>query len=191
MSILFDEENDSFTENSDDNKDNNSSLNKDNSIELSIYLIINELIKRTKNLSNYKKILSKQNRDIFTLKKIPKINLLQYLDRVTKYLQIERSTLIIGLIYFDRIILNNCIYVTEYNVHQLILISLIISYKNNEDITFENDYLSEIGGIKLKFFTQLEIKYLELIDYNLFVSIDEFLKYKNLLKNYCFKYNCL
>jgi hypothetical protein len=69
MSLLFDEENESFTKNYDDNKDNNSSLYKDNSIELSIYLIINELIKRTKNLSNYKKILSKQNRDIFTLKK--------------------------------------------------------------------------------------------------------------------------
>ena len=73
MSLLFDEENESFTENYDDNKDNNSSLYKDNSIELSIYLIINELIKRKKNLSNYKKILSKQNRDIFTLKKFQKL----------------------------------------------------------------------------------------------------------------------
>ena len=48
MSILY-ESNDSFTTNNSDEDENNQSLYSNNSIELSIFLILNEIIKKNKN----------------------------------------------------------------------------------------------------------------------------------------------
>jgi hypothetical protein len=189
MSILY-ESNDSFTTNNSDEDENNQSLYSNNSIELSIFLILNEIIKKNKNSSQYKKIVIIQKKQIFSLNKIPKINLLQYLHRIVQYCEIERSTLISALIYLDRFIQNTNIYLTEFNIHQILMISIIISYKMNEDIIYTNNFLCEVAGINLKIFNQLQIEFFKLINYNLCISEKEFTKYKKLLENYCYKTNC-
>ena len=186
MSILY-ETNDSFIINNNEKDENNKSLNSNNSIELSIFLILDEIIKKNKKLPNYKKIIISQKKQIFSLNKTPKINLLQYLYRVIKYIGIERSTLISALIYLNRFINTTTIYLTEFNIHQILIISIIISYKMNEDIIYTNDFLSEVAGISLNIFNELEIEYFKLINYNLFISEKEYTKYKIVLDNYCYK----
>ena len=59
-----------------------------------------------------------------------------------------------------------------------------MSIKFNEDRYYDNKYYSKIAGVKVKELKQIEYKFLDLIDFKLFISEDEFLKYKIFLENY-------
>jgi hypothetical protein len=186
MSLINYERNNSLTTQNSDKDVLNKSLGLDNSIELSIHLLLKELLKKNKSLPNYKIIVSKQRNQIFSLSKIPKINILEYLYRIINYIEIERTTLISALIYMNRVLSLDSFFLTEFNVHQILLMCIITSYKMNEDIIYGNDFMSEVAGISLKKFNKLEIEFLDLISYKLIIYEDEFLNYKELLENYCY-----
>ena len=186
MSLINYERNNSLTTQNSDKDVLNKSLGLDNSIELSIHLLLKEILKKNKSLPTYKIIVSKQRNQIFSLSKIPKINILQYLYRIINYIEIERTTLISALIYMNRVLSLDSFFLTEFNVHQILLMCIITSYKMNEDIIYGNDFMSEVAGISLKNFNKLEIEFLDLISYKLMIYEDEFLNYKELLENYCY-----
>lgn len=163
------------------------SLTSDNSIELSISLILEEIIQRNKEHPSYKKLLKKQSKSIFNMNKIPKITVLEYLHRINQFTELERSTLICTLIYLDRITKSNLIILTEYNVYRLLLMSIIVSIKYNEDVNFLNDYYCKIAGLNLKEFNKIEAEYVYCINFNFFIKDNEFQTYKKYLENYCYK----
>ena len=66
--------------------------------------IIKILLKRNKNLKYYSKKIKEQENSIFNSKKIPEISLINYLERIRKYSEIENNNLIISLIYIDRLL---------------------------------------------------------------------------------------
>ena len=186
MSLINYERNNSLTTQNSDKDVLNKSLGLDNSIELSIHLLLKELLKKNKSLPNYKIIVSKQRKQIFSLSKIPKIGILEYLYRIINYIEIERTTLISALIYMNRVLSLDSFFLTEFNVHQILLMCIITSYKMNGDNVYGNDFMSEVAGISLKNFNKLEIEFLDLISYKLMIYEDEFLNYKELLENYCY-----
>jgi hypothetical protein len=186
MSLINYERNNSITTQNSDKDVLNKSLGSDNSIELSIHLLLKEILKKNKSLPTYKIIVSKQRKQIFSLNKIPKISILEYLYRIINYIEIERTTLISALIYMNRVLSLDSFFLTEFNVHQILLMSIITSYKMNEDNVYGNDFMSEVAGISLKNFNKLEIEFLDLISYKLMIYEDEFLNYKELLENYCY-----
>ena len=55
---------------------------------------------------------------IFGSKKPPSIAILAYLERIAKYTQIEESTLIICLIYIDRVCDLSKMQLNEFNIHR-------------------------------------------------------------------------
>ena len=59
---------------------------------------------------------------------------------------------------------------TEYNVHKLLCISILIAIKYNEDKISNNEYYSKIFGLSLKLVNHLEYSYLKLLDYKLYVE---------------------
>ena len=145
--------------------------------------LINDLLLNNKSLSIYSQKNKEQSKMVFSCKKKPKIKIKDYLKRIIQYTGIESSSLIIALIYLDRICLND-ILITEYNIHRLVLTSLIISIKYNEDLIFENKYYSEVAGVSIKEFNSLEREFLTIINFNLYISDEEFLKYKFYLEKY-------
>jgi hypothetical protein len=58
----------------------------------------------------------------FTSKKPPAITIEAYLERILKYSHIEESTLILSLIYIDRVCDINNIQMTNFNIHRYYLI---------------------------------------------------------------------
>ena len=153
------------------------------SISLSISAILEELLKQNKQLSSYKKKIYEQSKMVFSCHKKPKISILEYINRIIKYTYLEKSSLIVSLIYLDRICQND-ILLTDYNIHRLLLISIIISIKINEDKIFGNNYYAEVGGISIKEFNSIESDFVNYINYYLFVTEEEFFKYKRFLENY-------
>ena len=153
------------------------------SISLSISAILEELLKQNKQLSSYKKKIYEQSKMVFSCHKKPKISILEYINRIIKYTYLEKSSLIVSLIYLDRICQND-ILITDYNIHRLLLISIIMSIKINEDQIFNNNYYAEVGGVSIKEFNSIESDFVNYINYYLFVTEEEFFKYKRFLENY-------
>ena len=69
----------------------------------------------------------------FCSKEIPNITITNYILRLTKKINIEPSTLILGIIYFDKICNKGNIILSFLNVYRLILISLVLAIKFNEE----------------------------------------------------------
>ena len=114
----------------------------------------------------------------------PKISIYEYVSRIQKYCAIEKNIIILGLIYIDRICDINRLRLTNYNIHRILFISILIALKYNEDSIYSNKYYSEVAGVSLKELNSMEISFLELLDFKLFVSEEEFKKYNFYLENF-------
>ena len=119
----------------------------------------------------------------FISKKIPNVSIQNYLDRLAKYSKIENNTLLLVLIYIDRICELNKIRLNYFNIHKLILGGLLIAIKYNEDDYFSNTFYSKVGGVTQKEINNLEYEFLTLIDFNLYVSDELFIRYYDYIKN--------
>ena len=120
----------------------------------------------------------------------PKISIAKYIRRIIKHSNPEPSTLILGVIYFDRICNNGNIIFNFFNVYKLLLISFVLAIKFNEEYFETNQYYSKIGGLNLNNFNKLEIKVLEIINYDLYVYEDLYVNYLNQFSALIEKYLC-
>ena len=121
----------------------------------------------------------KLRRDIFTGKSLPKITLIDYINRIITYSDSEINTLICSLIYIDRI--NKIKAINEFNIHRIFFTAVLISIKYNEDIIFNNDYYSKVAGVKLNEINKMELEFISLLDFNLYIDPEEFGTYKQFI----------
>lgn len=117
----------------------------------------------------------------FLSKKVPAITIKNYLERLIKYTKIENTTLVLILIFIDRVCDINKIRLNYFNIHKLIIASMLVSIKYNEDDYFSNEFYAKVGGIKMAEMNKLEYEFLSLIEFNLFVNEDVFNKYNTYL----------
>ena len=127
----------------------------------------------------------KSNKDFhFTIFIKPAIPLLDYLRRILTFLKLDFSTLIIAMIYIDRICREK-VFLNEFNVHRIMVISIYIAYIYNEDKTYDNNYLSLVSGMSKNEIVTLEEDFLELIEFKLFINDSLFNQYKDcVLRDY-------
>ena len=155
-------------------------LNLIKSISQSLITILEE----NKKLKNYKEIIKKQNKMIFSANSIPSISINDYLIRIQTYSEIEKSTLILALILIDHICKKAELILTYYNIHRLLFGAILISIKYNEDTYYDNKFYSEIAGVKLKELKLIEYNFLELSDFNVFVNEKEYNQYQQYLEDF-------
>ena len=120
----------------------------------------------------------------FSANLIPGISIEDYLLRIQTYANVEKSTLIISLIFIDKLCHAADVTLTHYNIHRILFTALLLSIKYNEDSFFDNQYYSEIAGVKIKELKLLEFTFVSLVDFNLFVSDELYEKYRNYLENF-------
>ena len=157
---------------SDDAQINEILLNKINKI-LSIVLEENKALK------NYKEKLSSQESMTMTSYNKPSLSILDYLYRIQSYTEAEDNTIIIGLMYIDRICEQSSIILTPYNLHRLVFVAILMAIKYNEDVCFEFEFYAKIAGIPIKELKILEREFVELIKFHFYIGKDEFDKYKS------------
>ena len=150
----------------------------DESILNKINQILQFVIEENKNLKNYSEKLKLQKKMSFNSNFIPSISLKKYLDRIAKYTEAEESTLIIALIYIDRICEMANIILTPFNIHRIIFTSILLAIKYNEDIFFDFDFYAQVAGIPAKELKILEIEFSFLLKFKLFVNNSIFNDYK-------------
>ena len=119
--------------------------------------------------------------DPFTSRKIPKISIKDFLDRLLKYGKTFNEIAIIIFIYIDKICNKHKINLNYYNIHKLILAAFIVAIKFHEDENYSMSYYAKLGGISTKEAIKLEYEFTSLIDFKLFVEQKEYDKYYNYL----------
>jgi hypothetical protein len=120
----------------------------------------------------------------FALEVEPGMDLLNYTIRIAEFSRCSNATLVISTIYLARCALNNSsdYEITARTVHKLLLTAILIGYKFHEDKIISNKYMSEIGGISLCELNDLEHRFLSDIKFKLFVDIDEYQFYENIIR---------
>ena len=146
-------------------------------LELNITTILTEISGQNSNIEF-------NPEDPFSTKYPPKVALQYFFGRIKRYTQIEKSTLIIILIYADRMCTTSGIILNPHNIHRIILGCLLLALKYNEDMYYTNKYYAEVGGLSLKEINDLEYFSFQLLDFNLYVSDDIYIKYKQYISNY-------
>ena len=139
--------------------------------------ILLHILSENKKSKDYYKKLSLNQDGHFTFKVYPSISLFDYLQRIIKYVKIELSTLIIAMIYIDRICQDK-VFLNEFNIHRIMLIAIYMAYIYNEDCVFDNKYLALVSGLSKAEMMTLQEDFLDLVEFNLYVSDKEFEQYK-------------
>ena len=142
------------------------------------------ILEDNKNRPNYKDILKKQSSMIFSSSNIPNISIENYLKRIQTYSNIEKNTLIISLIFIDRLCKISNLTLTYHNIHRILFTAILISIKYNEDNFYDNKYYSQIGGVKLKELRALEYNFVNMVHFKFFVNEEIFEKYRLYLDNF-------
>ena len=164
-------------------EDNNTQIQKEkfDNIINNMTVILNQLISQNKNSLNYKKIIRNQKESIFSAKDPPQISILDYLNRIKYYSQIENNTLICSLIYIDKFCTLSEIVLTELNIHRILFTAILLSTKYNEDLIYKMDYYSKIAGVSLKELKKLESEFVSKINFELYINEKDFEKYREYL----------
>ena len=168
------------------NKDSPESNELDNKLLKAISITLTSIIDQNKDLDNYKEIIKNQSQSVFSANFIPNISIYDYLERIKTYSKVEKSTLIISLIYIDRICNKAKITLTYYNIHRILFSAVLMSIKYNEDCYYDNKYYSQIAGVKLKELLILEYNFVKLLNCELYVNRELYDKYQIYLDNFNF-----
>jgi hypothetical protein len=113
----------------------------------------------------------------------PSISIKDYLERLYKYTKMNSSTIILILIYIDRLCNINKFKLTYYNIHKLILSSMVVAIKYNEDEYYPMKIYAKLGGISKAEMCFLEYYFVSLIKFNLFVTKELFDKYNDYISS--------
>ena len=148
---------------------------------------LTSILDSNKNLENYSEILNKQSRMVFSSNIIPNISLQDYLIRIQTYSNVEKSTLIISLMYIDRLCNKANITLTYYNIHRILFSAILLSIKYNEDSFYDNKYYAQIAGVKTKELKTLEYNFAKMINCTFYVSKEDYEKYQFYLDNFKFQ----
>ena len=140
--------------------------------------ILTLVMEENKNLKNYNEKLSAQKNMSFTSHNKPSLSIKDYLYRIQTYTEAEDNTIIIGLMYIDRICEHSSIILTPYNIHRIVFVSILMAIKYNEDTNFGFDFYAKIAGVPIKELKVLERDFIDLIKFHFFINKEEFDKYK-------------
>lgn len=152
----------------------------DNIINYSLFFYDDELVEE-EHLEKYIIYLNKKIKNNicnlhfennFNIKHVDSVvTIEEYLNRLIISFNISNSIMIGAIIYLEKLHVD----INIYNIHKLLLISLLLSSKFLEDLFYKNKYWASNGGISLDDLNKLEKLYLIKIDNNLFIYTIEFI----------------
>ena len=110
------------------------------------------------------------------------ISISDYIIRVMNYAYCSKSAYIISLIYLDRLLnIHGRTYYNHRSFHRFYVTSILIATKYIDDYYFNNKHYATIAGVSVKELNLLESKFLSYIEYELYVSHEEFNKYVEMI----------
>ncbi|KAL5058701.1 hypothetical protein RYX36_030305 [Vicia faba] len=107
---------------------------------------------------NQQQQLLQQKISVFQGLTRPNISIQSYLERIFKYANCSPSCFIVAYVYLNRFTQKQpSLPVNSFNVHRLLITSVMVAAKFMDDIYYNNAYYAKVGGI-----TTIEMNFLEL-----------------------------
>eukprot|EP00915_Cephaloidophora_sp_WS-2016_P005910 GHVH01007792.1.p1 GENE.GHVH01007792.1~~GHVH01007792.1.p1 ORF type:complete len:530 (+),score=46.80 GHVH01007792.1:101-1690(+) len=111
----------------------------------------------------------------FDAKTNPRGTLSCYLQRLRKYMCASDEVFILGFIYVLRIHNDwHTFRMLQSNAHRIVLLAMVLAAKFFDDHYFSNAFYAKVGGVTNTEINRLEINFLRLSKYNLFVTSEEY-----------------
>lgn len=114
----------------------------------------------------------------FHAKAVSKVSIDAYLRRIRQHLPCSASCFVLALVYLDRIArIHPCAAICELTCHRLVLTSIMFAtrfYDEEEETHFHNAWFAKLGGLGVAALASLEVEFLRLIDWRLYVSPEEY-----------------
>ena len=121
------------------------------------------------------KYITKDN--LFYLDQRPNISFGDYIIHLMKYTHISISTLILAVIYIDKFCEKFKYVLTLNNIYRIILISIFIGIKYNEDLLVNANIYAQIAGICTDDLLNLEYNMCVALEFGFYVKEDLFQQY--------------
>eukprot|EP00930_Biecheleria_cincta_P084714 TRINITY_DN74161_c0_g1_i1.p1 TRINITY_DN74161_c0_g1~~TRINITY_DN74161_c0_g1_i1.p1 ORF type:complete len:193 (+),score=25.57 TRINITY_DN74161_c0_g1_i1:100-678(+) len=110
----------------------------------------------------------------------PQLPIRDYLQRIAKYFQCSRECFVLCLVYIDRIVkLHPDFTICNLNIHRLLVTSVMLAVKFFDDVYYSNAYYAKVGGVRTRELNVLECQFLQLIDWRLQVTPQEYDQYRS------------
>ena len=113
----------------------------------------------------------------FQSSSIPGISVQDYLHRISSYAKCSDACFIIALIYIDRLIEMQSVVLTDFNIHRILMTSILLAAKVFEDEYFNNEFYARLGGVSTAELNSLELTFLKLIGFSGHVTLSIFNAY--------------
>mmetsp|Transcript_10852 Transcript_10852/g.19627 ORF Transcript_10852/g.19627 Transcript_10852/m.19627 type:complete len:277 (-) Transcript_10852:1321-2151(-) len=112
----------------------------------------------------------------------PSISTSNYLKRLHTYSFCSPTCLVSAFYLLERLAKKDKKYaITTLNVHRLLLVTLLISVKFLEDMSYDSLHFSNVGGIHVKELNRLELETLRELDFNVNISLEDFNRFEDSL----------
>jgi len=130
-------------------------------------------------VSNDKHAFSpKESTSKFHAMRIPYITLKEYLERIAKYSGCSSESLVLALVYIDRIIQGSQNFiVNSYSIHRLLITSVMLAAKFFDDQYYNNAYYAKVGSVTYSEMNALEVEFLFMLNFDLFVTTETYKQY--------------
>lgn len=109
----------------------------------------------------------------------PEVSILAYLERIKKYARCSNCCFAVALTYIDRVIETGAIVLSSLNVHRLLITSIMLAAKFLDDLFYNNAFYAKLGGVSVTEINALEIEFLKLINFSLYVSPEVYSQYND------------
>eukprot|EP01061_Rhynchopus_euleeides_P002511 TRINITY_DN11918_c0_g2_i1.p2 TRINITY_DN11918_c0_g2~~TRINITY_DN11918_c0_g2_i1.p2 ORF type:complete len:165 (+),score=74.08 TRINITY_DN11918_c0_g2_i1:505-999(+) len=117
------------------------------------------------------------NVSIYDGQKVPAISIEEYLARWVVHTGCDTEVLVIAVIYIDRLCTRTGMQITTTNVHRMLLASLVVATKWQQDRVHANTHYAAVGGVTNAELSRLEVNFLNSLEWETHVEASLLTKY--------------
>jgi len=112
----------------------------------------------------------------------PAMSIQDYFARIQRFFGCSGSCYVLGLLYLDRLMKRHPDYgMSSLSVHRLLITSIMVAAKFNDDVFYSNAYYAKVGGVKIPEINGLEFRFVQLLNWELHVQPEEYEVYEKIL----------
>ncbi|EEF51628.1 cyclin-U4-1 [Ricinus communis] len=148
-----------------------------------VVTFLSSLLQRVAESNDLSHQLHPQRISVFHGLTRPSISVQSYLERIFKYANCSPSCFVIAYVYLDRFAQRQPSFpINSFNVHRLLITSVLVSAKFMDDIYYNNAYYAKVGGISTSEMNILEVDFLFGLGFQLNVTPNTFHTYCSYLQ---------
>ncbi|KAG8484752.1 hypothetical protein CXB51_023762 [Gossypium anomalum] len=122
---------------------------------------LSSLLQRVAKSNDKRRLFQSQKMSVFHGLTRPTISITTYLHRIFKHANCSPCCFVVAYVYLDRFMqMHPYLPLNSFNVHRLLITSVLVSAKFMDDICYNNAYYAKVGGISSEEMNILEVDFL-------------------------------